>query len=378
MRPTLRDVARHAGVSVGTASNVVTGRRGVGAQARARVEAAIAELGYRPDPAGRALIARRHVMGRGVDPDRPRLTCVGYLCADLMARVDVLPHRDDRAMARTIERFLGGRAANVAATAAGLGAPLPVTAEVLTVLGWDAESDWAVEAMRTAGVAVHPSSRVQGKRLSRCLILVEASGHRTIVNEPLQVAPAVFTAWLEELTAAGPPHGLYLQADQLDALWPHLPELAARGLVLATHLAVDDVHRLGTERLDALAGRADLLVLGTAAARVLVGADGGRAHLVAALAERFEGARAAVVLTLGVEGAVWLEAGAVVAEATAPAIAAVDTTGAGDTFTGCLLAARLHRVDPARALRVAVAAASQSVATAGAQTHRLTAAAIGF
>lgn len=52
---TLVDVAMLADVSIKTASNVVTGNVRVAAPTRARVEAAIAELGYVPNMAARAL-----------------------------------------------------------------------------------------------------------------------------------------------------------------------------------------------------------------------------------------------------------------------------------------------------------------------------------
>ncbi len=49
------DVAGLAGVSIKTASNVVTGAVVVSAPTRERVEAAIAQLGYVPNLAARAL-----------------------------------------------------------------------------------------------------------------------------------------------------------------------------------------------------------------------------------------------------------------------------------------------------------------------------------
>jgi DNA-binding LacI/PurR family transcriptional regulator len=51
----LRDVAAHAGVSVKTVSNVVNGYPHVSPATRARVEAAVAELGYRPNLSARNL-----------------------------------------------------------------------------------------------------------------------------------------------------------------------------------------------------------------------------------------------------------------------------------------------------------------------------------
>jgi DNA-binding LacI/PurR family transcriptional regulator len=58
-RPTLDAVAARAGVGRGTASRVVNGSPQVSPQARAAVEAAIAELRYVPNRAARALVTRR-------------------------------------------------------------------------------------------------------------------------------------------------------------------------------------------------------------------------------------------------------------------------------------------------------------------------------
>jgi LacI family transcriptional regulator len=54
-RVTLLDVARQAGVSVTTASRVVNDGPHVRADVRERVRAAVAELGYRPNPVARSL-----------------------------------------------------------------------------------------------------------------------------------------------------------------------------------------------------------------------------------------------------------------------------------------------------------------------------------
>ena len=57
--PTIRDVARRAGVSAATASNVVNGKRPVGEASRKAVNEAIAELGYRLNSLASALRGRR-------------------------------------------------------------------------------------------------------------------------------------------------------------------------------------------------------------------------------------------------------------------------------------------------------------------------------
>jgi DNA-binding LacI/PurR family transcriptional regulator len=57
--PTISDVARAAGVSVSTVSYVLSGRRPISAPTRARVQAAIAELGFHPHAGARALASSR-------------------------------------------------------------------------------------------------------------------------------------------------------------------------------------------------------------------------------------------------------------------------------------------------------------------------------
>jgi DNA-binding LacI/PurR family transcriptional regulator len=58
-RPTLADVAKHAGVSPGTASLALRGARGPSADTAERVRRVADEVGYRPDRAASALAARR-------------------------------------------------------------------------------------------------------------------------------------------------------------------------------------------------------------------------------------------------------------------------------------------------------------------------------
>lgn len=65
--PTLHDVARLAGVSIATVSNVINNTKHVTAETRARVERAILQTGYVPNEAARALANHR----RRERSDRP-------------------------------------------------------------------------------------------------------------------------------------------------------------------------------------------------------------------------------------------------------------------------------------------------------------------
>ena len=74
-----------------------------------------------------------------------------------------------------------------------------------------------------------------------------------------------------------------------------------------------------------------------------------------------------VALTLGAEGALFSAAGTEFLHCPADQAAVIDTTGAGDAFTGTFLAWRLRGGPPEQALRAALAAAARAVERAGAR-----------
>jgi len=55
MNPTINDVAKRAGVSTTTVSHIINGTRYVSDELKVKVEAAIRELGYRPNSPGSRL-----------------------------------------------------------------------------------------------------------------------------------------------------------------------------------------------------------------------------------------------------------------------------------------------------------------------------------
>jgi LacI family transcriptional regulator len=69
VRPTIRDVAKHAGVSIATVSRVMHGHENVTAHTRERVQAAVEELQFTPSRLGRSLAERRHAANGIVFPD---------------------------------------------------------------------------------------------------------------------------------------------------------------------------------------------------------------------------------------------------------------------------------------------------------------------
>ena len=110
--------------------------------------------------------------------------------------------------------------------------------------------------------------------------------------------------------------------------------------------------------LDWVSG-AGLLLPNADEARALTGErDAARAALAL-------GAGREAVVTLGAAGALWSDGERVIHEP-AEAVAAADTTGAGDAFAAGLLAARLNGADPAAQLRAGCALAVRAVTRPGA------------
>ena len=82
-QPTIKDVSRLAGVSIGTVSNVVNGHPNITPSTRQRVEEAIAKLGYTPNRAAKSL-------------PRGQTGLIGYRMPDasqLNSAMDVFLHR---------------------------------------------------------------------------------------------------------------------------------------------------------------------------------------------------------------------------------------------------------------------------------------------
>ena len=71
-RPTIKDVAERAQVSLKTVSRVINDEPSVQARTRARVQQAVAELGYQPDPSARSLrSAQSYAIGLIYDNPNP-------------------------------------------------------------------------------------------------------------------------------------------------------------------------------------------------------------------------------------------------------------------------------------------------------------------
>ncbi len=257
-------------------------------------------------------------------PPEARLTVVGSVNLDLVARSERLPRPGETLTDATFARHPGGKGANQAVAAARLGARVRLVGAV----GEDVWAEEALAGLREAGVE---TILQRSGQTGVALIVVDDQGENTIV-----VAPGA-NAGLRDPPASGavlcqleiPVEAVVTAAAQAERFFlnaaPAKP--IPRELVRAAELVV--VNRYELEALP-------------------------------------EQPRLAA-LKLGEEGAVLLEGGEEVASAAAPRVAAVDGTAAGDAFTACLVVSLLEGRDPEEALRRSCAAGALAASREGAQ-----------
>lgn len=375
--PTIDDVARAAGVSKGTVSNVINRRVAVAPATRARVERAIRALDFQPAESARALTARKGPADHEsrADPSTPRLTTVGYVSVDFTAALDRLPEREERRLSEAIHKSIGGPAANVAAVAAGLGAPYAVAASLIAPVGTDQDSDWAMAELASRKVDLIDFQERRDGRMNRALVLVEADGRRTIVNEPSSLAQVDVRRFIAETDPAGLVWDLHLEGYQVPRQIAAMPEARARGFrtsMQATGLPPDWLRANVAQVL----GCFDVVVLHRESLAMLdlAGAESDTDGALAELARRAGLAAGPwpelIAVTLGARGAAAITRQGRIARADAPPVPVVDTTGAGDAFVGAFLAAWLNDASVETALALGCAAGSLQVTRFGAQEMR--------
>jgi ribokinase len=258
---------------------------------------------------------------------RPRITVVGSINIDLVARCSRLPQPGETIGEAEFRRIPGGKGANQAVAAARLGADVRFVGRV----GADR---FALDAMAREGIDTS-GVRADDGESGVALILVEQAGENVIV-----VAPG------------------------------------ANGRIEAADVAIADTDavlcqlEIPVEAVSAAAERAPYFCLNAAPVRELPASLVERADLV--VVNRFEldalpATPRLTALTLGAEGAVLLEDGAEVCRATPPEVDAVDGTAAGDAFVAALLVGLLEGRDREQALRRACVAGALAASRFGAQ-----------
>ncbi|WP_329493159.1 ribokinase [Kitasatospora herbaricolor] len=296
----------------------------------------------------------------------PELVVVGSANADLVLRVERLPGPGETVPGSPVRTHAGGKGANQAAAAARLGARVALLARV----GADAHGDLLLAAQRAAGVDTGPVL-TGGAPTGLALITVAPDGENTIVVSA--GANALLSA-ADVRAAAGLLRAAPVVSLQLEIPLESVVEVVRTvGPGTRVVLNASPPVPLPAEILTAC----DPLVVNEHEARLLLGGgeidgegygqgDCAGAPEAWAAALLALGARS-VVVTLGRAGALVADAGGT-ARLPSPVVEAVDTTGAGDAFTGAL-AWRLGAGDDlATAAGLAVRVGAATVTRQGAQS----------
>jgi ribokinase len=258
----------------------------------------------------------------------------------------------------------GGSAANMAAWSAALGHD----AHLVAIVGDDHLGVTAMETLRAAGVTLH--IRMASERTGTCVVIVEPDGERTMLPDPaanLLLQPSdIPTQVLTEagalvlsgysLLRAGPrPAALHALATARQAGIATFIDAASSGPLLdvGAEVFLDWAHGHGL-LLNAMEAQA--LSPGHSDDPRDIARDLSRRHPV-------------VALKRGAQGALVAIDGEVAAEAEAPPVTVVDTTGAGDAFAAGMTGSFTSTSDPSAWLEAGVAAAARAVARRGARPN---------
>ncbi|MDH6125410.1 PfkB family carbohydrate kinase [Kitasatospora sp. GP82] len=253
----------------------------------------------------------------------------------------------------------GGSGANTAAWAARSGADVRLLARV----GANS-ADWHRDELLDAGV--RPHLVVDEKAATAVVIsLVDAEAERTFVTDSGAAVRLGVEDWdaalLDSVARIHLSGYLYFTRPgrQLAAT------VHAAGRAWGLPVSVDPastgfIEKLGLPAFLAEVGGAGLILPNLAEARLLAGT----ADPVAA-AERLSAAHGEAVVKLGAAGALAAERGRLIAEVPGVAASAVDSTGAGDAFTGGFLAARLAGADLAEATAAGCRSGAAAVEVVG-------------
>ncbi|MFG2877904.1 carbohydrate kinase family protein [Streptomyces sp. NPDC048337] len=290
------------------------------------------------------------------------LLIVGDVVTDVVAvhPEPLAPATDTAARIRTLP---GGAGANAACWAAQTGA-----AEVRLLARVGSESArWHERALLDAGV--RPRLVIDREEPTGTVVaLVGKDAERTFLTDSgaaLRLCPADWSPSLLDGVAHLHLSGYLFFADSSRELaLIALRSARSRGVPVSVDPAsAGFLITLGPRRfLDAVTG-ADVLLPNEDEARLLAGLPepAGVARAAAELSRRVP----LVVVTRGAAGALVAERGRITAEVAAEAAEAVDSTGAGDAFTGGFLAARLAGADPAEAARAGCHTAALAVTRLG-------------
>jgi ribokinase len=288
------------------------------------------------------------------------LLVVGSINADLVVRVARHARPGETVLGGDLGVHPGGKGANQAVAAARLGARVAMAGRV----GSDAYGRMLVDTLRTEGVDVAHVREVVGAS-GVALIPVDDAGENAITVAPganARFEPADVVDLVPAIAAA---RVVSLQLEiPLDTVWEVIRLCRAHGTRVVLNLSPSIPGHVLTST--SVVGECDPIVLNQHEASVTVGGADAREAIEAWRALDL-GPRS-IVLTLGGGGALVAVGDGEPVHVLAPTVDAVDTTGAGDAFTGALAWRLATGDDVVTATRYAVRVGTAAVRREGAQS----------
>lgn len=294
---------------------------------------------------------------------------VGSLNRDYVCRIDALPGPGQTVLGGEVCVGSGGKGGNQAAAASRLGARTAMVGRV----GDDEDGRALVADLAAAGVATDEVVAVPDVRTGLALVLVDRDGDNGIVVAPGANGRLRADAVARTLTRLlRPPAVLVTQAE--------IPAPAfEKAIEVADHAGCRAIVNLAPYRelkVDFLAV-CDPLVVNASEATGLLGREIVGVDDATEAAADLRGRTRSVVVTLGALGAVVGEQSGI-QHLAAERVAVVDTTGAGDAFTGALAGALSRGAGLVEAVRLGIRAGTYAVGRSGAQASFADADALGM
>lgn len=287
---------------------------------------------------------------------RPKVTVVGSFNTDLVSRTPRMPIPGETILGGPFHMGPGGKGANQAVAAARLGAE---TAMVVK-LGQDAFGDLAEANMIKEGIRPDFIFRTDESHTGAALIILDAQGENMIVvaaGANTLLGPDDVDSAEEAITGA-------------DVLLVQLEipiETVQRAIKLAHDAGVTVLLNPapGREISPALLAMCDVVTPNETETQIITGMPvRERNEAEAAARQLLKQGVTAVVITLGAEGALVVTADRI-EHVPGQKVDVVDTTGAGDAFSGALAVALAEGMELAEAVAFSNAAAALQVTKIG-------------
>ena len=287
---------------------------------------------------------------------------MGAAAVDTIVKVPHLPKADEIVYPLSIEQYPGGSTANIAVGLSRLGESVSFFGKA----GDDANGKVICDSFREDGVDTAYLKIEPGNSSGGAFIAVDSDGERVIYSLG---GNTLYERW-DEIDPASfdGVEGLYI-GETFDEVGVEAAKLAHKHGAKVFFGPGGIMCSYGLEYLGVVLEHTDYLLVNLPEAKTLSGCD----TKEAAIERLLEAGAKNLILTEGKNGSgCYSRDGAI----TAPAfpVKAVDTTGAGDTFTAGLLHALSENFTIEQALRFAAACAATAVQSVGARSSMPTAA----